>query len=45
MCEVGGAVRKEAEQLLLAWEGTDLQQREAYRLYNTKVSCINNCKF
>lgn len=45
MRELGKAVRQEAEQLLLVWEGTDTQQTEAYRLYNTKISCINNCKF
>lgn len=45
MREIGGAVRREAEQLLLAWEGTYYQQAEAYRLYNIKVSCIHNCRF
>lgn len=45
MREIGGAVRREAEQLLLTWEGTYFQQTEAYRLYNAKVSCISNCRF
>lgn len=38
--EIGGAIRAEAEQLLLNWEGTEVHQAEAYRLYNLKVSAI-----
>jgi hypothetical protein len=43
--EIGAAVRVEAEQLLLDWEGTYFQQTEAYRLHNLKVSLLNNCKY